>query len=98
MIHLQSHNVLQTPHIHIQEVKPSLSPTPEIPKLFTNGIARYLSSDHFFHLIFSFLCIDALLIPNESGHVKVEEVVTYWQDLGIEAPDYQNLETFITKV
>lgn len=71
--------------------------------LFTHDGIKLLSKQQkkvviLFHLIFSLLSLDVVLIPNEFGYAMVEEVVAYWQSMGVEESYGQSLEKIISEV
>ena len=40
----------------------------------------------------------ASIDPNQSDYVKVDDIVNYWQTIGIETPHNQSLENILTEV
>ena len=36
--------------------------------------------------------------PDQSGYVNIDDVVTHWQNIGVETPHEQSLETVLTEV
>ncbi len=88
-----------------QGMKPQLSSTPSMPKLvppqgknnnnnlFNQAVNLFLLT-YFFPTDHSFSFLD----PKETGLVKVDDIVTHWQDMGVEASSEHDIERIITEV
>lgn len=92
---------------------PPLSSTPLVPstaKYCTNGITIanillvitiILAIVHKIKLLGLFLIAAGILSvidTNLSGFVKVDDIINYWQEIGIETPHNESLENILTEV